>query len=306
MKIRPLPFALGAEVSDLDLRHEIPKDTFSELYQAYLDHLVLVFRRQDISDHDLVAVARLFGDLMMPPAAHERSSHQVSDAPPEITVVSNVKVNGVSIGELGDGEVVWHSDYSFKEVPGGMRILHGVKVPPASAGANTWFANMYSAFDELPHDLKTIALNGSIKHDTAYDTNRNLRMGAKLSDDPMQGPGPVHPIVSTHPETKANSLFLGRRLNHYVVGYSRQESDEILDALWEHATREPHCIEHCWEPQDIVLWDNRCTLHKRGPFDSSYERILHAAQVAGHRPYRDPNAAALRPHPRARSQAVTI
>lgn len=302
MKIVPLPHALGAEVLGLDLSRDIPRDVFETLYQAYLDHLLLLFRGQRIGDPDLVRVAGLFGELMLPPAAHERSGHQVSDAPPEITVVSNVKVGGVPIGELGDGEVVWHSDYSFKEVIGGMRVLHGVKIPPASAGGSTFFANMYAAYEGLPAELREVALAGHIKHDTAYDTNRNLRMGAQPVDDPRQAKGPEHPIVSTHPETRANSLFLGRRFKHYIVGYPVEESDRLLDALWAHATQDRYTLEHVWQEGDVVLWDNRCTLHRRGPFDAAQERILHAAQVKGHRPYRDPEAASLPPHPRAQAQ----
>jgi len=304
MRITPYPHRLGAEVSGIDLSKDLPPDVFDELYKAFLDHLLLVFHQQAISDQHLLALARRFGELMMPPAAHERASHQQSDSPPEITVVSNVKRNGVAIGELGDGEVAWHSDYSFKESPGGMRILHGVKVPPPEAGANTLFANMYSAYDTLPKDLKEIVLTHTIKHDNVYDTNRNLRMGATATEDPMQGTGPVHPMVTTHPETCANSLFLGRRYKHYITGYSAEESDHILDTLWAHATEDTHCIEHVWQPQDVVLWDNRCTLHKRGPFDPSYERILHAAQVKGHRPILAPNARELAPHPRGGSVNV--
>lgn len=301
MKIVPLPQAMGAEVFDVDLTREIPAGQFEQLYQAYLDHLLLLFRGQTIGDHDLVRLARRFGELMLPPASHERSGHQVSDAPPEITVVSNVKINGVPIGELGDGEVVWHSDYSFKEVIGGMRVLHGVKIPSASAGGSTAFANMYAAWDGLPRDLRELALVHHIKHDTAYDTNRNLRMGAVPVDDPRLAMGPRHPIVSTHPETGANSLFLGRRYKHYVDGLDLEESDRVLDALWAQATQGAYLYVHEWREHDVVLWDNRCTLHRRGPFDASQERVLHAAQVKGHRPYRDPQAATLAPHPRARA-----
>jgi taurine dioxygenase len=299
MKIVPLPCALGAEVLDLDLTREFSDAQFETLYQAYLDHLLLLFRDQPIGDQDLVRLARRFGELMLPPAAHKRSGHQVSDAPPEITVVSNVKVDGVPIGELGDGEVVWHSDYSFKDVPGGMRVLHGVKIPPASAGGSTAFANMYAAWDGLPADLREIALTHHIRHDTAYDTNRKLRLGAVPVDDPRQAQGPRHPIVSTHPETRANSLFLGRRFKHCVDGLELDESDRVLDALWASATQDAHCYVHEWRQNDVVLWDNRCTLHRRGPFDASHERILHAAQVKGHRPFRDPQAASLPAHPRS-------
>ena len=299
MEINPLPHSLGAEIIGLDLHQPLSNTDTQLLKQAYLDHLLLLFRNQKINDDDLIRVSSIFGELMLPPAQHERASIQKSDTAPEITVVSNVKVNGVPIGELGDGEVIWHSDYSFKEVVGGMRILHGIKIPPALAGGSTEFANMYAAFNDLPPELKDYALNHSIKHDIAYDTNRALRMGAAPVTDPSQGKGPIHPMVSTHPETHCNSLFLGRRLAHYIMEESLEDSERILDRLWEHATQERYIYRHQWSENDVVLWDNRCVIHRRGPFNSEYDRILHAAQVKGHKPFVAPNAATLKPHPRA-------
>ncbi len=301
MKITPLAFCLGAEVSDLNLGEPISAHDAHLLKKAYLDHLLLLFPNQDIADQDLIRVSSIFGEMMLPPAAHERSSVQKSDAPPEITVVSNVKVNGVPIGELGDGEVIWHSDYSFKEVIGGMRILHGILIPPLEAGGSTEFANMYAAFDDLPPDLKKYALNHSIKHDIAYDTNRALRMGATPVTDPSKGVGPIHPMVSTHPESNCNSLFLGRRLAHYIMGETLEQSERILDALWEHATQEKYIYRHAWKKNDVVLWDNRCVIHRRGSFDSQHDRILHAAQVQGHKPFQAENAAIFKPHHRGAS-----
>ena len=138
LEVVPLSGSMGAEIRGLDLR-TLDDSGFKVLYEAYLDHLLVLVREQTLSDEDQVAVARRFGTLEMPPAANERSSHQHYDGPPEITVVSNIKVNGVPIGELGDGEVIWHSDYSFREVIAGMRILRAVKLPPAAAGGNTEF-----------------------------------------------------------------------------------------------------------------------------------------------------------------------
>jgi taurine dioxygenase len=298
MKITPLPGSLGAEVTDLDLSLALSNADATVLKEAYLNHLLLLFRNQKIGDDDLIRVSSIFGEIMLPPSQHERASIQESNAAPEITVVSNVKINGVPIGELGDGEVIWHSDYSFKEVVGGMRILHGIKIPPSTEGGSTEFANMYAAFNDLPADLKDYALTHSIKHDIAYDTNRALRMGATPVTDPSQGKGPIHPMVSTHPESHCNSLFLGRRLAHYVIGESLEESEKILDRLWEHATQERYIYKHEWAKNDVVLWDNRCVIHRRGPFNSSHERILHAAQVVGHKPFMAKDAASLKPHPR--------
>jgi taurine dioxygenase len=297
VEILPLPGAMGAEIRGIDLG-ALDDETFRILHQAYLDHLLVRVRDQELTDEDQVAVARRFGPLEMPPAAAERASHQHYDGPPEITVVSNIRVNGVPIGELGDGEVIWHSDYSFREVVAGMRILRAVRLPPASAGGNTEFCNGYAGYDALPERLKKLVHGRTIKHDTAYDTNLNLRRGAAAVTDVRRSPGPSHPIVSTHPETGCNSLFLGRRPKHYVNGMTVEDSEVLLDELWSWMLRPEHIIEHEWREGDVVMWDNRCSLHRRGPFDPGAERELHAAQVRGHKPFEAPDAATRAAHPR--------
>lgn len=301
MRIAPLPYSLGAEILDLDLTKPTSAEDTINLIKAYNFHMLLLFRNQMINDDHLINLAKLFGEIKLPPAAHERASIQKSNTREEITVVSNVKIDGIPIGELGDGEVIWHSDYSFKEVIGGMRVLHGIKIPPSIAGGKTEFSNMYLAFDELSIDLKNYVYSKKIKHDIAYDTNRALRIGAKPIDDPRKGTGPIHPIVSSHPETNCNSLFLGRRLAHYVIGESLTNSEKVLDTLWEHSTQEKYIYRHEWQQNDVVLWDNRCTIHRRTPFDASYDRILHAAQVEGHKPYESIDSRNLLPHPRGLS-----
>jgi taurine dioxygenase len=127
--------------------------------------------------------------------------------------------------------------------------------------------------------LRQRVVGKTIKHDTAYDTNRNLRRGAVAVADLTLGKGPNHPIVSCHPETGCNSLFLGRRFRHYVNGISIAESDALLDELWAHETQPAFRIEHEWRLGDVVLWDNRCTIHRRGAFNPAGRRVLHAAQV---------------------------
>jgi taurine dioxygenase len=138
----------------------------------------------------------------------------------------------------------------------------------------------------------------TIKHDTAYDTNQNLRRGAREVTDVRLSPGPSHPIVSTHPESGCNSLFLGRRPKHYVNGLALEESEALLDELWGCMLQEKHIIEHAWQPGDVVMWDNRCTVHRRGPFDPATRRELNAVQVRGHQPYEAPDARNRPPHPR--------
>ena len=295
-EILPLPGVMGAEVRGLDLRR-LDDAAFRLLHRAYLDHLLLVFRDQSLEESHVVSIAERFGELELPPVTAQHVAH--SDRHPAITVVSNVRDNGQPIGELGDGEVIWHSDYSFRETVVGMRLLYGVEVPPPGDGADTEFCNTYAAYDTLPPDLKDFVHGRTIKHDNAYDTNMKLRRGAVAIDDPRLGTGPDHPMVTTHPETGCNSLFLGRRPRHYINGCTLDESEALLDRLWSHATQPAFQLRHQWRPRDAVLWDNRCTLHRRGAFNPAARRVMKAIQVKAHRPFEAADARSRPAHPRS-------
>jgi taurine dioxygenase len=140
----------------------------------------------------------------------------------------------------------------------------------------------------------------TIKQADIVDTAMKIRPGMALDMDIRAVPGPSHPVISTHPETGHNLLFLGRRHGAYVNGCSLEESEELLDRLWAHATQPRFWYEHEWSTGDVVVWDNRAALHRRDAFDADSRRVLYAAQVEGHRPYEAPDALSRPPHPRAR------
>ena len=300
--IVPARAALGAEVRGVDLR-QLDDATFARLHDSWLEQVLLVFRGQKIGPDDLVKLVRRFGTPVTSSNLHqrnleERTANRLFDLPPEITVVTNLHDNGKPVGILGDGEIVWHSDFSFKERPTAARMLLAVEVPPSELGGHTYFINCYAAYDALPDALKKRIAGKTIKQANIVDTAMKLRPGASVEDDIRTTPGPSHPIISTHPETGANMLFLGRRHGAYVNGCTLEESEALLDELWAHATQPRFCYEHHWAVGDVVVWDNRATLHKRDAFDASSRRVLYAAQVEGHRPYEAPDAFSRAPHPR--------
>ena len=302
-EVVPMPAALGAEIRGIDL-NEMDDRTFESIHDVWLDNVLLVFRGQSVSAEGLVRLVRRFGIPVSSSNLHqrdlkERAAHEIYKLPAEVTVVSNVKEAGRTIGILGDGEVVWHSDFSFKEAPTAARMLVAKEIPPFDKGGNTIFLNCYAAYDALSAARKKRVAGMTIKQGNTVDTAMKLRPGASLADDIRYTPGPSHPVISTHPETGANSLFLGRRHSAYVNGLSLAESEALLDELWEHATQPRFCYEHVWAVGDVVIWDNRCTLHRRDAFDSTERRVLYAAQVEGHKPYEAAEALALPPHPRA-------
>ncbi|MGH8641592.1 MAG: TauD/TfdA dioxygenase family protein [Burkholderiales bacterium] len=316
-EVVPAPAALGAEVRGLDLKR-LDDATFKALHRAWLDNVLLIFRGQALVAEDVVNLVRRFGTPVTSSNLHrsglaasdtradiratavaERAGNALLNLPPEITVVSNLKQEGKPVGILGDGEVVWHADFSFKERPTAARMLIAMEVPPRELGGNTYFLNCYAAYDALPTGMKRRISGQTIKQADIVDTAMKVRAGMSLDMDFREVPGPSHPIISTHPETGHNLLFLGRRHGSYVNGYSLEESEALLNELWAHCTQPRFWYEHKWSVGDVVVWDNRATLHRREPFDSQTCRVLYAAQVEGHRPYEAPDALSLPPHPRA-------
>src|SRR5687768_3011419 len=303
LEIEPAQAALGAEVRGIDLKR-LNDTTFSAIHAAWLHHVLLVFRGQSLAAEDLVNLVRRFGTPVTSSNLHkrnleERAANRLYNLPPEVTVVSNVRDGGQAIGILGDGEVVWHSDFSFKERPTAARMLVTMEVPPQELGGNTLFLNCYAAYDALPAAMKKRVSGMTIKQANIIDTAMKLRPGASLDDDVRTTPGPSHPIISTHPETGCNMLFLGRRHAAYVNGCSLEESEALLNELWAHAAQPRFWYEHRWAVGDVVIWDNRCTVHRREAFDSQSRRVLYAAQVEGHRPFEAPDALRLPGHPRS-------
>ena len=270
----PTRKAVGAEIQEVDLR-TIDDDDFASIYRVWLDHPVLLFRGQNLTDEDLIAFSRRFGELDWAPV--QESGRRFVDRHPEIYVVSNVIENGVSIGSLGAGEATWHTDMSYLVDPPKASILYALEIP--SSGGSTYFSNMYSAFESLPDELKRRIGGLALKHDGTYNSGGYVRQGIAAIDNPVTSPGAYHPLVCTHPETKRRVLYLGRRRNAYIAGLSLPDSESLLDELWSYATREELAWRNEWRVGDLVLWDNRCTMHRRDPFDANSRRIMHRTQI---------------------------
>jgi taurine dioxygenase len=293
--IRPFAAALGAEIVCGDLR-AIGKREAETIYRAWLDHLVILIRDQTLTDDDLVAITQHFGELKTPLARHQRAANVRDLDNRNISVISNVMENGIAIGSLGDGEALWHTDYNFNETPYAAAMLYAIEVPPS--GGNTGWSNMYAAYETLPQGLRERIHDLTIKHDDSYNAAGILRRGYAPVTDVRRSPGPSHPIVRTHPETGRNCLYLGRRLHSYVNGLSVEDSEALLDALWAHAEQPQFQWHHQWRPGDLIVWDNRCTMHHRDAFDPGSRRIMHKTQTVGDRPFHSPAADGLT-HPRA-------
>ena len=274
MHLRPTTAALGATIEDVDLR-AIDAETFAAIYRGWLDHQVLLFRDQQLTDEDLVAFSRRFGELDEAPV--QETGQRFVAGHPEIYVVSNVVRDGVAIGSLGAGEAVWHTDMSYLPDPPKASVLYALEVPPR--GGDTSFCSMYAAWDELDDRLRRRVERLRVKHDGTYNSGGYTRQGVTPTGDPRTSPGTFHPIVYVHPESGRSALYLGRRRNAYVEGLSLEDSDALLDDLWAQATRDSLTWTHTWRVGDLVLWDNRCTMHRRDAFDPSARRVMHRTQI---------------------------
>jgi len=194
-------------------------------------------------------------------------------------VISNVEVNGMPIGALGAGEAEWHTDMSYTPVPPSASLLYALEVP--REGGDTSFCNMYRAYEDLDPAVRARIEQGRTTHDSTYTSAGGLRKGGRPVTDVREAPGARHPLVRIHPVTGRRALFLGRRRNGYIEGLPIAESEQLLDLLWAHSTQPQYTFSHHWRKGDLLLWDNRCVMHRRDPFDPNTRRVMHRTQVKG-------------------------
>jgi taurine dioxygenase len=275
--IKNLDAVLGAEVSGIDLSKPVARADVDAIEDVWRERLVVVFHGQALSDPQLIAFSRNFGDL--DPPGPNPYGEPFNKQHPELNVISNVVENGKPIGNLGDGEAVWHADMTYVEVPPKAAMLHSLEIPPT--GGNTHFANMFAAYDILPAELKTAAAGKIAVHDASTNSAGMLRKGYRQVTDVREMVGVHHPLVRTEPATGRKALFLGRRPNAYVLGLDVPESEALLDALWAHATQPQFAMCHVWQVGDLLMWNNLSVLHRRDPFDPKSRRIMHRSQIKG-------------------------
>lgn len=270
---------LGAEIRGFDLR-ALDDASIVSIRHAWHDHLVLLFRQQRLTDAELIAFSRRFGELDQAPI--QETGRRFVEGLPELYIVSNVMKDGEPIGSLGAGEAVWHTDMSYQPDPPMASVLYALEIPPS--GGNTEFVNMYSIYEALPPALKQRISALKIKHDGTYNSGGFVRQGVTPTDDPRESPGAFHPLVCTHPDTGRRMLFLGRRRNAYIQGLDLMASEQLLNELWTYADRAEFAWAHVWQVGDLVMWDNRCTMHRRDPFDPTARRVMHRTQIKGQAP----------------------
>jgi taurine dioxygenase len=269
---------IGSEIIGLDLSKPLSPADRDAIAEALDRHLVVVARGQKLSDPELLAFSRNFGEL--DPPGPNPYGEPFNKEFPDINIISNVIENGRPIGGLGAGEAAWHADMTYIDVPPKAAILHALEIP-ASGGGNTYFADMYAAYDALPPDLREQAEGKIAVHDASRNSAGILRKGYAEVTDVRNTIGARHPLVRTNPRSGRRALFLGRRHNAYVLGLPVPDSEALLDALWAHAAQPRFAMCHVWKVGDVLMWNNLSVLHRRDPFDPKTRRVMHRSQIKG-------------------------
>jgi taurine dioxygenase len=280
MRIISIGEMIAADIQDANLSQPLDDVSIAAITEAWNENLVLRFRNQQLSDADLIRFSSYFGELD-PPGPNP---YGVTFLPefPEINVISNVKDDtGVPIGNLGDGEAVWHADMTYIDNPPEAGILYALEVPVGQG--DTYFANMVAAYNDLPSDLRVAIEGKTLIHDAAHNSAGMLRKGYEEITDVKLTPGARHPLAYEDQYGRV-SLFLGRRPHAYIVGMEESDSDSLLDALWAHATRPKYSWHNEWQKGDLVMWQNRMVMHRRDAFDPSTRRVMHRTQLKGKSP----------------------
>ena len=280
MRIIPIGEMIAADIQDANLSQPLDDVSIAAITKAWNENLVLRFRNQHLSDADLIRFSSYFGELD-PPGPNP---YGVTFLPefPEINVISNVKDDtGVPIGNLGDGEAVWHADMTYIDNPPEAGILYALEVPVGQG--DTYFANMVAAYNDLPPDLRVAIEGKTLIHDAAHNSAGMLRKGYEEITDVKLTPGARHPLAYEDQHGRV-SLFLGRRPHAYILGMEESDSDSLLDALWAHATQPKYSWHNEWQKGDLVMWQNRMVMHRRDAFDPSTRRVMHRTQLKGKSP----------------------
>ena len=273
LTLRPLSPAIGVEIKGLDLRRPLNSTVIAAVRSAWYRHCVIILRDQSLTEDEQARFGEYLGNLYTSHSSHYQNRLRRH---PATLFISNVREDGRLIGTLPDGEVHFHSDMAFSASPPVATMLYGLEIP--SRGGNTKFANMYAAYEALPEAMKSrlealSALNIYDPYDAAGAA------ATRLSSVSPDAPSHVHPIVRTHPATGRKSLFVNRLMTHRIEGLPPAESDNLLSYLFDHQEQEKFVYEHVWKVGDLVLWDNRCTLHARTDFNANERRLLRRMTV---------------------------
>jgi taurine dioxygenase len=274
LDVVPLTKHIGAEIRGIDLRTKPDEETVRAIYQAWLDHLVIVFPDQKLEQEDLIRVTGYFGELgelHRPPKYRPPGFSRIL---PGIMMISNIRENGEPIGALPDGEMMFHHDMIHAEVPSKATLLYAVEIP--SKGGNTLFASGYAAYETLDPDIRSRLEGKRALHHYNYGS---VQKGDKKGTEAFGEC--IHPVFRTHDDTRKKAVYVNRLMTVKIVDMPEDESDRLLNAVFDHSEKREFVYEHEWRLGDLLLWDNRCSTHARTDFPSTERRLMLRTTVKG-------------------------
>jgi taurine dioxygenase len=278
-EVVPLTKHIGAEIRGIDLRQKPDDETIKAIYQAWLDHLVIIFPGQKLEQEDLLRATTFFGEnggLSRPAKDRPKGFDKLL---PGIMLISNIRENGEPIGALPDGEMMFHHDMIHAEVPSKATLLYSVEIP--SAGGNTLFASGYAAYDTLDRTVRDKLEGRKAHHHYNYGSvQKGDGKGTESFGECM------HPVFRTNEDTGRKAVYVNRLMSVGVEGMPKEESEPLLNAVFDHAEKREFVYEHVWRLGDLLLWDNRCSSHARTDFPTTERRLMLRTTVKGTvRPY---------------------
>jgi alpha-ketoglutarate-dependent 2,4-dichlorophenoxyacetate dioxygenase len=276
--VTPLTPVFAARIDGVDISRPVDDATWSEIRAAFEEHSVLVFRGHPLDDETQIAFSRRFGNLEV-----TRSMNPAAGTP--FARQSNLDIRTGEVIPSDDRRMVyqianmlWHSDSSFKPVPSLCSLLSARIVPPE--GGATEFASARAAYPSLPEELRRRVEHAVAVHDFSWSRDR-VRPGFFTEKERAEYPPVEHPIVRRNPVNGRRALFLGAHASH-VVGMPLEEGRALLETLTAHVTQSRFCYRHAWQEGDLVVWDNRCVLHRATPYDTTrHKRLMQRTTISG-------------------------
>jgi taurine dioxygenase len=276
LKLRKLSYPLGVEICDINVAKDISERSFGEIYRAFLDNGILLFRNQDITREQHIELSRRFGEL----DRHDSLPRDRREDHPELLMVTNEPKSDGSPSDTKYTGRQWHSDMSFTTEPSLGSLLKSYAVP--EVGGDTLFANMYLAYESLSAGMKKLIadLHGIHLSGTRKLANDNTGID-RMQEQKKLNPPVAQPVVRVHPETGRKALYIGEKVKRFD-GMTDEESRPLIDYLVRHATKPEFVYRHQWRKNDILVWDNRCTMHQAlGDFDETQLRHMERTTVLG-------------------------
>jgi taurine dioxygenase len=274
--IHPLSPVLGAEVRGIDLRAGPDDAAFARIIEAWHQHLVLVFRGQELDSRAQARFCRRFGEFVRPKSAPQGAG-AARAGDPNAMIVSNIKKDGKWIGSLPVGALSFHSDGAFHRTPYKASMLYAIEVP--DEGGETVFASMYAVYEAL--DAETKALLEDCTADNFFEYDGQTEYRENDEGGPDKPPHHVHPVVVSHPVTGRKLLFISRRMTKKIFELKPEIYQPVLARIFDMVEAPAFTYAHEWRPGDLVVWDNRCTQHGRRDFDPAARRLLRRFAIRG-------------------------